>query len=381
LKVLKLTVLAVALAAIAPGAAMATPTAAPPNFTTAYTSTDNATEAVIGLGESSGITITISEPVTGSTAGGVGFTDTLPAGVVLDNPVSATFSGCGTPLDDPSATGTLDITAVAGQSTITVSGAVVKAGTNCVLTFAVLGNAANSPTTDADVYTPAGDLGGFEFATTSTGAPSPGAGTVTPATLDVLPPPTAIVTSPVNKAVYKYGQVVDASYACAQPDYNTQWDEVGIETAGIQIGGCFGTDDLFNTVDATQPIDTTIPGAHSLDVSAISFDGDETDTIVNYTVLPDNVFTLGKLGPLSGSKFPVVAKLPGKGTLVVTLFKGTTKVATGTLTVSRAGKATDHLTLTKAGKALKGHPKLKLVASFKPKGGTTYTVDESKISL
>ena len=134
MKVLKLTALALAVAAIAPGAAMAgTPTA--PTLVSSYTSTDTATQSVIGVTQSSGLTITTAN---GGTTYGVGFTDTLPGGVVLDNPVSATFSGCGTPVDDPSVTGgTLVVTANSNENTITVSGAVVKTTANCVLTFAV----------------------------------------------------------------------------------------------------------------------------------------------------------------------------------------------------------------------------------------------------
>jgi hypothetical protein len=373
LKVLKLTALALAVAAIAPGAAMAgTPTA--PTLVSSYTSTDTATQSVIGVTQSSGLTITIT--ANGGTTYGVGFTDTLPGGVVLDNPVSATFSGCGTPVDDPSVTGgTLVVTANSNENTITVSGAVVKTTANCVLTFAVLGKTANTVATDADSYGTS-----VSYATTSGGTPITG-GTGTSATLDVLPEPSVDVTLPARKAIYKYKQVVHASYVCAQPDYSTQWDEVGVETLGIQLGGCFGTDDQFNTVNDGQKIDTSVAGSHSLTVSAISFDGDEYDYTVNYKVLPNNVFTLGKIGPLSGDKFPVVAKLPGKGKLEITLWKGKTKVATGTLTVKKGGKATDHLTLTTAGKALTGHPKLKLVANFKPSGGTAFVISKRGVSV
>jgi hypothetical protein len=373
LKVLKLTVLGLAVAAIAPSAAMAG--TLPPTVATSYTNTP------IGVGESSGITITVSEPPSGSTVTGVGFTDTLPTGVVLDNPVSETATNCGN-FVDAATPGTLAITANSGDTTITVSGATVSASATkqCVLTFAVIGNTANSISTgpgpdDEDAYSGFTYLSGVPLSATADSG-------TTVSALDVLPDPVATVTLPKNNAKYKYGQVVKANYACSQPDYDaTLWDASG-QTLGIQDGGCFGTDDTtFNAINDGQAIDTTTPGVHSLDVSAYSFDGAVADTIVTWTVLPNNVFTLGKIGPLSGTKFPVVAKLPGKGTLSITLWKGKTKVAAGSITASKAGKDTDKLTLTKAGKKLKGHPKLELVASFKPKGGTTYTVDKSKVSL
>jgi len=379
LKVLKLTALALAAVAIAPAAAMAgTPTA--PTITTSYTNTP------IGVGESSGITITIA--ANGGTTYGVGFTDTLPTGVVLDNPVSETASGCGNPVDDPTPAtlDTLAYTATPGTSTITVSGAVVKTTASCVLTFSVLGNTANTnaegPTSaDTDVYS---DLAYSAVASTNAtpgGTPISG-GDATGGELDVLPAPLVTVTAPKNNAVYKFGQVVKASFVCSQPDYDaTLWDtEFTGQTLGIQDGACFGTDDTtFNNVNDGQAIDTTSAGNHSLDLSAISFDGTETDVTVNWKVLPP--FTLGKIGPLSRSKFPVVANLVVGGKLSITLYHGNTKVATGSLTHGKGGKVTDKLTLTKAGKALTGHPKLKLVASFKPKSGATYTVDKSKVSL
>jgi hypothetical protein len=371
---LKLTVLALAVAAIAPGAAMAGVVA--PTVATSYTNTP------IGVGESSGITITVSEPASGATVSDVGFVDSLPLGVLLDNPVGETATNCGNFTDAQPTPGTLAVTANSGANTITVSGATVSASSTkpCILTFSVYGNSINSVATgpgpeDTDSYS------AFTYGATPTAG-----GTATPAALDVLPAPTATVTVPVNNAVYKYGQVVKANFACAQADYNaTDWNtEFSGQTDGIQTDGCFGTDDLFSNVDDGQAIDTSVPGQHSLDVSALSFDGDITDTTVNWTVLPNNVFTLGKIGPLSGTKIPFVAKLPGAGKLSLTLWHGKTEIATRSVTVSTAGTAKYALVLTKAGKALvakKGHPKLKLVASFKPKGGTTYVVTKYGISL
>jgi len=382
LRIWRLTALALAVAAIAPGAAMATPTA--PTIATSYTNTP------IGVGESSGITITIT--ANGGTTYGVGFSDALPLGVLLDSPVSETATGCGNPVDDPTpgAVDTLAYTANSGGNTITVSGAVVKTTASCVLTFAVLGNSINSISTgpgpqDLDAYSNLTYSTVASTTATPDGTPISG-GNATPAALDVLPAPTATVTLPVNNAVYKYGQVVKASFACAQADYNaTDWNtEFTGQTDGIQTGGCYGTDDLFNNVDDGQAIDTSVAGKHSLDVSALSFDGDLTDTTVNWTVLPNNVFTLGKIGPLSGTKVPFVAKLPGAGKLSLTLWHGKTEVATRSVTVSTAGTAKYALTLTKAGDALlakHGHPKLKLVASFKPRAGTTYVVTKYRISL
>ena len=80
-------------------------------------------------------------------------------------------------------------------------------------------------------------------------------------------PPSASITSPVNGAVYSFGQVVDAGYSCAD--------------SLVTVSSCVGS------VDNGAPIDTTSAyhaGLHTFTVTATNSVGNRASTQVEYFV-------------------------------------------------------------------------------------------------
>jgi arabinogalactan endo-1,4-beta-galactosidase len=84
----------------------------------------------VALNGSTSLTFNLSNPNTGMSLSGVGFTDNLPAGQTVSTPNGLTGScGGGT------------ITATAGSSSVTLSGATLSASTSCSFTVNVTGTA------------------------------------------------------------------------------------------------------------------------------------------------------------------------------------------------------------------------------------------------
>ncbi len=90
-------------------------------------------------------------------------------------------------------------------------------------------------------------------------------------TVTAVGPPTATITTPPNNATYTQGQVVNASYSCAEAPGGP-----GLLTTG----GCVGT------VPNGSPIDTSTTGPHTFTVTANSQDGQSGMATSNYTVTP-----------------------------------------------------------------------------------------------
>ena len=89
--------------------------------------------ASIGVNGTTTLTVTLTNPNSGTALTGVGFTDVLPAGLVVATPNGLTGScGGGT------------ITATAGATTVGLAGATLAAGTSCVFAINVKGVAAGS---------------------------------------------------------------------------------------------------------------------------------------------------------------------------------------------------------------------------------------------
>ena len=163
-------------------------------------------------------------------------------------------------------------------------------------------------------------------------------------------------------------------YACTQPG-----DAQG-------LADCSAADDLGNPVASGGAIDTKTPGSHNLTVSATSVDGLVTTDTVDYTVLPDNRFTLTKVTGKTNGALAFELTLPGAGKIKVVELDG--KTTFGTYTVS--GKRTLHLTvkptargrsLLTASSATKPSVKVTLEVTYTPTGGVKRTVIKRKIVL
>jgi hypothetical protein len=308
------------------------------------------TPNLIGVGGTTALSVTITNPNSSGTLTGIGFADTLPSGLVVDNP-NGTNGTCGS-------AGVL--TAVSGTSSITLAGGSLKAGANCTVSVAVTSNQA-------------------EAVQNSTGLVSSSAGPSShdaTATLTVLAPPTVSVTSPRNHATYTYGQKVRASFSCGQSAY------------ALGLADCSGQDDLGNDVANGGLIDTKDAGKRQLFISATSVTGLVTTPEVDYTVRPDNHFTLSHLTPKAHGVLAFTLGLPWAGTLSVVELAGK-HVTFASATGKAHGKGSLKVTVkpTAAGRALlatlaKGQSvKVTLKVTYTPKGGTARSLSKGGIKL
>jgi hypothetical protein len=337
---------AAALVLFTAGSAMAA--SVPPTVTSAFTPSE------IGAGDSTAtaLSITIANPNASGTLSGVGFTDTLPAGLTVDNPngENGTCGSAGI------------ITATPGASAISLSGGSVKAAASCTISVSVV----------------ASQVGVLQNVTgpiiSSAGANTTGS----TASVTVLAPPTVTVTGIKNNAKYTFGEVVKPSFTCTQP---------GDATA---LADCSAVDDLGNTINAGQALATKVAGSHTLDVTATSTDGLSTDDTFNYTVLPDNRFTVTAVKHPSTGVISFKLGLPGPGAVKVKEF-APHNVKFGTETVKITAKRTFTVKIkpTAAGKALlsaailakHAPPKIKLEVTYTPKGGKAKTVTKRGLAL
>ncbi len=337
---------AAALVAAGPAAAATSPP--PPTITSAFTPTE------IGVGDSTATALSITITNSSATAklSALSFTDTLPAGLTIDNPngLNGTCGSAGV------------ITASPGTAAFSLSGGSLAAATSCTISVSLVaaapGTLSNSP----------GSV------SSSAGSSAPGAA----ATVTVLAPPTVTVTNIKNNATYSFGQVVRPSYSCTQP---------GDATA---LADCSAGDDLGDTILSGGKLNTTTPGAHTVTVTATSSAGLSTSDICNYEVLPDSRFAITDVSPKRRGALRFVHALPGPGRVKV-LELGRKHVVVGTDTVKVRQKR--HLKVdlkpTKAGVKLltpatgSGSGKLgvKLEVSFTPTGGVKRTVTKHGIVL
>ncbi len=194
-----------------------------------------------------------------------------------------------------------------------------------------------------------------------------GAGNGDTQTLTVFGLPTVSVTSPKENAVFSFGQKVIAAYTCQ--------DAFGAPG----LSACSGD------ADSGTAIDTSTDGPNTFSVSAISNDGAITTQTIDYTVLPDNRFTVSKLAGHIGGQVTLKVKLPDAGKLTATLLRngktlGQTVLKSksdGTQQVTIKPNAAFRKAIRTALKAK--HPKpisVKLTVSFTPffgKAGKVYT--------
>lgn len=342
-----------ALAFISSGPAEAA--AVPPTVASAFTPTE------IGVGDSTAtaLSVTITNPNASGTLSAVSFTDTLPAGLTVDDPngENGTCGSAGV------------ITATPGSSTISLTGGSVKAAASCTISVAVI----------------AGQPGTFTNSTgpVSYGTSSPQASTAaSTASVTVLPPPTLTVAAIKNNAKYTFGQTVKPTYTCSQ---------AGDPAA---LADCSASDDLGNSIASGQALKTRIPGAHSLTVTATSSDGLSTSDTFNYTVLPNNRFSEYQVQTAKAGAVSFKLGLPGAGKIKAVEI-GPKHVTFGTFTASVGQKRTLKVTVrpTPAGKKLlvapvsttkKASPvrvKITLTVTYTPTGGAKKTVTKHLVAV
>ena len=334
-----------ALAALAAAGALALPATAAAATVPAPTIATSFTPNQIDVTGSSSVQYSIN--VSSGTVNNVTFTDTLPAGVVLDNPATETDVGCtSSTVSAPIVT----YTATPGASTITVSIPQVKAGTPCTVQFPVVGNAVGN------------------------GSDSFGAGTFsdeTTASIQVIPQPTITVSGVRAGARYKFGQTVSVKYTCAQPGL----------TDGVVI--CGASDELGHDVKSGGKLRTTTPGKHALTFQVVDALGDVVSNEVDYTVMPDNRFSIDRLTKHSGGSLGFTLVLPGSGAVAIKELSGGKLVSSKTARAHAKGRLSETLKLDGAGKMLlsAGSVKVKLQVSYTPTGGKPSTVATGGIAL
>jgi hypothetical protein len=362
-RVLRRTLLlTAAIAAIAPAAALAV-TPVPPTEASAFT------PAQIPVGGTTALSFTITNPNT-SKLTLVGLSETLPSGLVIDNPNGASGT-CGS-------AGVL--TAISGGTAITLTGGSLAAGANCVVSVDVTSNTPGS------------------YQNNSVGASSHegGTGTGDTQTLQVVSLPTIAITSPKNNATFAFGKKVKLVFTCTEG------------AGGPGINDCEADDDatgasyLGAPYASDQLLDTKTPGKHTLTFLAVSLDAGQTNQDFTYTVQPDNHFTVSTPKPGKHGKLAFGLKLPGAGSVSVTeTTAGGKKTTIASKTTTVKGKKTLKLTLapsksaakllaaltggTKKGgkKKTKQNPTLaaKLTISYTPKHGVKRTQTVKGIQL
>jgi hypothetical protein len=335
-------------ALVASGPAAAATPLVPPTVTSAFT------PAEIGVGESTGsaLSITIANPSPTDKLSNLAFTDTLPAGLTIDDPTneSGTCGSTGVPV------------AVPGASTFSLTGGSLAAATSCVLSVEVVASAPGVLSNNPGAVSSSAGL-------SLVGATQ---------TLTVLGAPTVTVTGIKNKSTYAFGQVVRPKFSCAQPDDPTA------------VPDCAAGDEIGDTLVSGGKLNTTIPGAHTLSVIATNSVGLSTEDDFNYKVLPDSRFTISNVSPKRHGALGFALALPGPGTVkVLELGPKHTVVGTDTVKVTQKRNLKVDLKPTKAGVKLLTPVKgaapvklgVKLHVSFTPKGGVTRTVTHGGIEL
>lgn len=317
---------------------------APPTITSAFTPN------LIGVGDTdaTALSFTIQNPNASGTLSSVSFTDTLPAGLTVDNP-NGENGTCGS---------ASVVTATPGSQTISLSGGSLKAAASCTVSVSLI----------------AGQTGVLQNNTGPVSSSAGAGSTGDTETLTVLPPPTVSVTHVTEKAKYAYAQVVRPRYSCTQPG-----DAQG-------LADCSAQDDLGNAVASGAALDTKSPGSHSLTVSASSIDGLVTTQTIDYTVLPDNRFTISKPKPRTGGTLSFVLSLPGAGKIKVVELAGKTTFGEYSGSVNGKRKLKVNVKPTPHGSALLSagatpSQRITLQVTYTPTGGVKRTVTKRGIAV
>ncbi len=275
---------AVALVAFLSPLAATASAATPPTLTSSFS------PSPVGVGNTATLSFTIQDSNTsGPAETGIGFTDTLPSGVVVDQP-NGESGTCGSTAATP-------VVANPGSNTITLTGGTLKAGaagsssSSCSLSVNVTSN------TPGDSYSN----------TAGSVSSSDGTGTSDTQTLTVAGAPTISDLSPANNSTFAFGQRVVVTYTCAEGEFGP-----------APLADCSASDENGNTIVSGGTLDTDIAGkGQQVEVDATSSDGLVTSADINYTVLPNNRFTVVKTSAGKNGVVTLKLKVPGAGKLDV----------------------------------------------------------------
>lgn len=339
-------VTAAAVILVTAGSAMAD--AVPPTIQSAFTPTE------VGVGDSTAtaLSFTITNPNASGTLSAVSFTDTLPAGLAVDNP-NGENGTCGS---------ASVVTAVPGSQTISLTGGSLKASASCTVSVSLISS----------------QVGVLQNTTGPVSSSAGSSATGDSESLTVLPPPTLTVRGIKNNARYTFGERVKPTYSCTQ------------SADATALADCSAEDDLGNTVTSGAALATKVAGSHVLTVTATSSDGLSTTDTFNYTVRPDNRFTVSAVTRATAGRVSFRLGVPGAGKVKV-VEVAPHHVTFGKETVSVAAKRTLEvkITPTPAGKALLSAallakhtpPEITLEVTYTPRGGVAKTVIKRGVKL
>jgi hypothetical protein len=328
----------------APGVALAT-VPSPPSIASAFA------PASVGISGTTTLAFTITNPNPSGSLTGIGFTDTLPTGVVVDTP-NGESGTCGT-------NGVVNATA--GTGAISLSGGTLKGGANCVVSVNVTSS------------TP----GVYSETSGAVSSNEGGAGNTATSSLTVIGNPTISVGSPRNGATFDFGQKVNARYACAEA------------ANGPGIVDCSATDASGNTIASGSPL-TTTAGPNTLTVSATSADGLLVTATINYTVRPDNEFVISHVKAHKNGQLSFYVVAPGAGKLTAlesAVARHTARFEFASWSDAVRGARTLHVTVKpgkRGGSLISAHPgkiTLRLTVAFTPKGGLKRTTTVAGIAI
>ena len=326
--------IAIGVLAIAASASLGAPSALAAGTVTIKTAFEN---SPISLNTSDAVGYALTN-TTGATQT-VTFTDNLPAGVSLDNPIGATnTNGSGScTLNTPAAN--------PGNTSVTLT-AVVPSGTGTVCTIS-LSVVASSPSNDVAISD------SYSSSSTASGVVP----TTTAGSLTVLSNPSLSFTAPANNQSFSLGQVADATFACSATDPLDSIDSF------------FGTDDEGNQVESGAPIDTVDPGTHTLEVDCYSAaGGGAVSQSVSYSV---GSYTLSAVKEAKKTDYVTFQTVVPAGRIAAEVIYGKKVIGTTSSNVIAQGTASVTVKPTAAGKRLLAAVKgksiaVKLQVSFKP---------------
>lgn len=297
--------------------------AAPPAISAAFGT------ALLGLDGTTSLTFTITNPNQALSLTGVGFTDTLPSGLVI---LSQPTNTCG---------GT--VTGATGSNSVGLSGGQMPPASTCTVSAPIVATA-TGPLTDT---------------TNQIISTEGGIGNTASAGLTVIGAPTISLRSPVGGRRYAFGQRVRADYSCAD------------DPKGPGISSCVGD------VASGALIATSKAGAHHFTVTARSQDGGVGTEIAFYTVAPDNRFKVGRPRVQPNGSIKFVVKVPGPGAVAVVESVGKRSFARGQAPARRAGNVRLTARPSARGRLAMQQERVKRVSvavAFTPRGGTRRVV-------
>jgi hypothetical protein len=295
----------------------------------------------IAVGGDSALSFTIINPNSSGSLTGLSFTDTLPTGLVLENPNGLNGS-CGS---------SSVISANPGSNTISLAGGSVSAGKTCTFSLDVTSNT-------AAVY---------QNSTGAISSANGGTGNSDTESLRVLAPPTISLQTPGNNVTYNFGRRVITRFSCQEA------------ANGPGLIGCTGNvDDSDTDLTTGSALLTSVAGPHTFTVTATSGDGQVATDTVNYTVRPDNHFTVQRVKAQRSGSVTFKIKLPGPGKVLVRELASGFTFGERTVHLGGAGTATITVPPGRHGEALVASNPSKLViraqVTFTPEGGVARTI-------